>query len=643
MAADGYVIVEANLNTKGFERGLAKMSSSANSAGSAVAKGLGRSVTGAVKTMGKAAVGLGVAVGTAMLGALAYTLKKGLNRALDIQDAKSTLKSLGYSVKEIEKIADNTIEAVKGTPYALNDAMKIATSALASGVKEGKELTKYIQLVGDAATVAKIPMGDMGQIFNKVSATGKVTGEVLMQLSERGIPALQLLAEEYGVTAEEMQGMVRKGEVSSARFLKAIEKAFGGAALEAGNTLRGSVDNLNAAFGRLGEKFWTENLPKLQDGIKQLTDLVDDAGPSMVILGELFGDLLSSIALLADGDISGFEVSISQTLSNLAILLENFMVAAIPAAGAFISGLVIAIASGLPTLLPAFIEGIIGLIEQLVVQLPTIASQLADGFFEVAKTLFYKIPEILPELQESLFEAMVILAESLALSLPLMMDALIQLMIAVFEVLTHPEVLDPLIEGIVGMIEVLVAYFPELVPALVAGLIRVAAAIASAIIELLPILIPALITLAGGILRGLFDAIFGNKLSPSEIGANLVRGLWNGISNMAAWIKEKIGGFGESVVGALKSFFGIKSPSKLFEKEIGVNLALGVGSGFEKSISKVVGGMERSLTGEMGRFSTSVAPQSAVSTSQVINFYSPVQSYSETVRAMRDIERGLAF
>lgn len=67
-----------------------------------------------------------------------------------------------------------------------------------------------------------------------------------------------------------------------------------------------------------------------------------------------------------------------------------------------------------------------------------------------------------------------------------------------------------------------------------------------------------------------------------SIGINLVKGLWNGISNRQSWVISKVRGFGNSVLTGLKNFFGIHSPSKVMEEQIGKNLALGVANGITK-------------------------------------------------------------
>jgi tape measure domain-containing protein len=122
-----------------------------------------------------------------------------------IDDAKAKLKALGHEVGEVEKISNNANKAVKGTAFGMDAAMTAAASATAAGIKPGKELTRYLQLMGDAAAVAGVDMNEMGSIFNKVAANGKVSTEEMNQLADRGIPIWQLLAKETGMSMEELR------------------------------------------------------------------------------------------------------------------------------------------------------------------------------------------------------------------------------------------------------------------------------------------------------------------------------------------------------------------------------------------------------------------------------------------------------
>lgn len=96
--------------------------------------------------------------------------------------------------------------------------------------------------------------------------------------------------------------------------------------------------------------------------------------------------------------------------------------------------------------------------------------------------------------------------------------------------------------------------------------------------------------------KGLFEAVI-NKIKEipdklKSIGGDIVRGLWNGINDMTSWIASKIQGFGESVVGGLKDFFGIASPSKLMAKEVGKWLPEGIAVGIEDNAKSVLQSMK---------------------------------------------------
>ena len=64
-------------------------------------------------------------------------------------------------------------------------------------------------------------------------------------------------------------------------------------------------------------------------------------------------------------------------------------------------------------------------------------------------------------------------------------------------------------------------------------------------------------------------------------------------------------------LSGFKNFFGIASPSKLFENEVGKNLALGLGEGFTDSMKDVSKQMQNSIPTEFG-----VKPSSNVAYNQ---------------------------
>lgn len=113
--------------------------------------------------------------------------------------------------------------------------------------------------------------------------------------------------------------------------------------------------------------------------------------------------------------------------------------------------------------------------------------------------------------------------------------------------------------------------------------------------------------------KQLFDSvvnvIMGLPDKMLSIGSDLVRGLWDGISDMTSWVIGKIQGFGDNVLSGIKSFFGIKSPSRVMRDEVGKMLAEGIAVGFGAEMPETLRSMQKSMgsTVDALRGSVSVA------------------------------------
>lgn len=84
-----------------------------------------------------------------------------------------------------------------------------------------------------------------------------------------------------------------------------------------------------------------------------------------------------------------------------------------------------------------------------------------------------------------------------------------------------------------------------------------------------------------------------------SIGRDLVTGLWSGITNKLQWLKDKISGFASSVLGSIKSFFGVNSPSKE-TAWIGDMLDQGLAEGLLDNMKDPVKAMQKVTTGVLG-------------------------------------------
>src|SRR5690606_3144288 len=238
-----------------------------------------------------AAAGVGLAAG-AVIG---KTLSQGFQRMVTVDDAKGKLAGLGHEAQGVAAIMDDARKAVTGTAFGMGDAATIAASAIAAGVKPGQELTKYLSLTADAATIAGASLTDMGSIMNKVTTSGKAYTDDLNMLADRGIPIFTWLQEEYEVNADSLSDMVKKGQVDSATFRKVIEENIGGAAMESGKTLRGAWSNLNAALGRVGEGALAPFLPMMKSGLASATEWADKIAPKVQQTAQGIADGLTSL------------------------------------------------------------------------------------------------------------------------------------------------------------------------------------------------------------------------------------------------------------------------------------------------------------------------------------------------------------
>lgn len=287
-------------------RAAAEAGSAGASAGtsfmSRVVSGIGSAAGTVATALGRVLKGGAVVGGTAAIAGLGYTLSKGFGRLSSIENAESKLKGLGHSAKNVESIMDNALTSVKGTSYGMDEAATTAASAVAAGIAPGKELEKYLGLVGDAAAIAGTDMASMGSIFNKVATSGKVQGDVFAQLGDQGIPIVQLLAKEMGVSAEEVYKLGASGDISSDMFLKAMS-SMEGAALEAGNTTTGALKNAGAAISRLGATLLQGFYPMIGQIARRFTELIDVVEAKV---GPVLAALMASFSGSATAGIDGF-------------------------------------------------------------------------------------------------------------------------------------------------------------------------------------------------------------------------------------------------------------------------------------------------------------------------------------------------
>ncbi len=106
--------------------------------------------------------------------------------------------------------------------------------------------------------------------------------------------------------------------------------------------------------------------------------------------------------------------------------------------------------------------------------------------------------------------------------------------------------------------------------------------------------IPDLVMALPQVLTAIVDAVKSGWEMLRDAGKYLLEGLWEGIKSKITWLKDKVTGVISNVVGGVKDFLGIASPSKVFAG-IGGYMAEGLGKGWEDEYGAVKRKIENGL------------------------------------------------
>lgn len=504
----------------------------------------------------------------------------GFERALDIENAEHKLTGLGHSAEEVQGIMDNALASVKGTAYGMGDAATVAASAVAAGVKPGQDLERTLKLVGDAAAISGRDMVSMGAIFNKVASAGKMTGEELNQLTDSGIPMLQLLADNLGKTTEEVRDMVSAGQIGFDDFRNAIETGMGGAALKMGETFQGNLENTKAAMSRLGKEFMDPFLKGMTPALSTVIQIIDKiTAGSTEGLDELGNQLATQLQEVITNVIDKALPMIKNAIPVITKVLEQLIKAIPPILDGLLPEIINVImmiinslVQLLPSLIPTLMNALLQAIQTLAQMLPQLIPPLIQGIVLIVQSLAQALPTLIPQLITAILDALLTLLDNM----DQLIDAGMQLLMGLTQGIL--EALPILIEKLPEIIEKFINYFVNNLPKVIEMGIKITVELAKGLIKAIPQLISKLPQIGMSIVNGIGKFV-GNM---GEVGKNLIKGLWNGISNVTSWIIGKIKGFGSSIMKAIKGIFGIHSPSTEWEFVGKMNML-----GFEKGIEEM--------------------------------------------------------
>lgn len=227
----------------------------------------------------------------------------------------------------------------------------------------------------------------------------------------------------------------------------------------------------------------------------------------------------------------------------------------------------------------------------------TLTEQFVDSLVTVGENIIPRINIIIQGLTQLITEAsqtIIPLAVQILLeNLPSIVAAGMDLIIALVSGILDN--IDMLIDCVLEMVDVIVDKLIDNLPKLIDGGIRLIAALANGLIRAIPNLVSKIPQIISSIVKVIISgipAIF-------NVGKNIVEGLWNGIKSMGSWVSGKVKDFFGGIVGGVKDFLGIHSPSKVFAG-IGGFMAEGLGEGFDDQFKSVKKDIENSMDFDAG-------------------------------------------
>lgn len=250
-------------------------------------QGLGGAVIGGITKV--AALG---GVGAALFGGVA--LKSGLERLTTIQDATASLTTIMGDAGKAGNLMNQIKETVNGTPFNLDQFATAGKNLVAMNVPAQK-VPGYLRAIGEAAAASGKGAEGVSQItdtFGKMAAQGKVSLDQIWSISDAGVPALQILANGFGVTTDEMQKMISNGAVPSAKAMDILTKgimdgsqgaagatvAYAGTMEKLRGTFNGALGGMKASIARLGASVLEPLMPYLTAGMAKFTAWADTMG-----------------------------------------------------------------------------------------------------------------------------------------------------------------------------------------------------------------------------------------------------------------------------------------------------------------------------------------------------------------------------
>jgi tape measure domain-containing protein len=194
----------------------------------------------AVSAAGLAGIGKGgaavlesgfAAAGTAMKASIASALAggaaaagagiKAVTAAAGFEQTKAAFTTMIGDAAKAEATLARLRELGAQTPFEFPELADAGRKLIAFG--EGADtVPETLRRLGDVSAGVQAPIGEIAELYGKARVQGRLFAEDINQLTGRGIPIIQQLARQFGVSDSQVKKLVETGQVGFPQ----IEQAF---------------------------------------------------------------------------------------------------------------------------------------------------------------------------------------------------------------------------------------------------------------------------------------------------------------------------------------------------------------------------------------------------------------------------------
>lgn len=610
-----------------------------------------------MKSVGKALAVTMAAIGTAAVAAG----KKLWDMANDVAEAgdaiDKTSQKIGISAESYQEW-DYVFQRCGADVNNLQTGMKKLSGVITDAAGGSDSAAQKLSAVGlsiedlngksqdEQLSIVIAALQDMESGAARTAAANDLLGKSATDMAA----VLNMTAEETDALKQEAQdyGMVMSNEAvaASAAFEDSLTRMQGtigglknrmvGELLPGITMIMDGLSDLVAGNEQAGEE--------ITNGVTSVIETVTEMIPQAVELISLIAAAIlesapSIIRALAEGVINAIPTLlpvVMQVITELVTALLELLPQIVEAGMQILASLITGIAAALPTLIPQIVEIVVQICQTLIDNLPLILDAalqlitgLAEGILNAIPVLIDALPEVINriitflldsipqiidtgiKLLTSLVEALPEIIASIVEAIPKIIDGIITAVIGAIPLIIEAgiKLLVSLIQALPQIITTIVQAIPEIISGIVNALlgnidkiIMAGVELFVSLIENLPTIIVEIVKAVPQIITGIVKAFGSLMYKIVEIGGNIVKGLWDGITGLASWLWDKVSGWISGIWDGICDFFGIHSPSREMAW-VGEMLVKGLAGSIDDNgdeAVKAAEGMADDINGVMG-------------------------------------------